>query len=258
MYVDDKKTLILSIILLLIIFIMIFKLGGYAIEMVKNEKYVEDLQESVLIMDKEEEVVLSTEGEESEEQTELKIPESVDFASLYTISDDVVAWIYDPGMTINYVIAQAMDNDYYLYRQLDGKENKNGTIFMDYRNGSDFSDWNTLIHGHNMKIGAMFASLMDYRNPGYYEEHPVMYIYVPGQRYKLELILGYTTTASDPIYQLPDSAEERQAILDKAYRLSTFESHIRPAETDHLVTLSTCSYTYDDARYVVIGRLVAE
>ena len=256
MYVDDKKTLIISIILLLIIFIMIFKLGSYAIEMVKYEKYVENLLESVLIMDTEEEVVSSTEGEAPAKQTE--IPKSVDFASLYTISDDAVAWIYDPGMTINYVVAQAADNDYYLYRQLDGKENKNGTIFMDYRNQADFSDWNTLIHGHNMKSGAMFASLMDYRNPGYYEEHPVMYIYVPGQRYKLELILGYTTTATDPIYQLPDSAEERQAILDKAYRLSTFESNIRPAETDHLVTLSTCSYTYDDARYVVIGRLVAE
>ena len=254
----DIKLLIVTIILWLIVLFMVFKLGSYVIEMVRNEKYADDLQESVLIMDTEEIGSDAAEGGNQEDTKEIIIPESIDFEKLHEISDDAVAWIYDPGMTINYVIAQAADNDYYLYRQLNGIDNKNGTLFMDYRNHSDFSDWNTFVYGHNMKNGSMFASLMDYRNPGYYEKHPVMYIYVPGQRYKLELLVGYTTTEADTIFQLPDSKEEREEILDRAYRLSTFESNIRPEETDHLVTLSTCSYVSDDARYLVIGRLVAE
>lgn len=263
-YKSDKKTLLLSIVLLIIIFSMIFKIGSYIIEMFQNEKYVEDLQELVLIMDTEEiniddtDNMDNTEHDKVENTTQIIVPKSIDFTTLYEISDNVVAWIYDPGMKINYVIAQATDNDYYLRHQLNGKRNKNGTIFMDYRNDSDFSDWNTLIHGHNMKSGAMFASLKNYCEPGYYEEHPVMYLYVPGQRYKLELLFGYTTTASDAIYQLPNSKKERDAILDKAYCLSTFESNIRPEETDRLVTLSTCSHAYDNGRYVVVGRLVAE
>ena len=58
-----------------------------------------------------------------------------------------MAWLYAPGSGINYVVAQAEDNDYYLHRLLNGTEAKAGTLFMDYQNHSDFSDWNTMIYG---------------------------------------------------------------------------------------------------------------
>jgi len=75
-----------------------------------------------------------------------------------------VAWLYAPGSGINYVVAQAEDNDYYLHRLLNGTEAKAGTLFMDYQNHSDFSDWNTMIYGHHMKNGTMFASLVKYQD----------------------------------------------------------------------------------------------
>ena len=71
-----------------------------------------------------------------------------------------MAWLYAPSSGINYVVAQAEDNDYYLHRLLNGTEAKAGTLFMDYQNHSDFSDWNTMIYGHHIKNGTMFASLV--------------------------------------------------------------------------------------------------
>lgn len=265
----DNIVLILAIILLIFILFLIYKIGGYLIDEISSAFYSKELQETVLIIDTEDTESISLDSvsdteifteEKQEKQEEPKkkitIPAAVDFESLHKVSKDAVAWIYDPGMVINYPIAQAADNDYYLRRNLSGEASNSGTLFMDYRNKGDFSDWNTLIYGHNMKSGTMFSSLLDYRMPGYYEEHPVMYLYVPGKRYKLELIVAYTTDVNDAIYQFPSTEEERQAALDHAYRLSNFESGIRPDKEDRLVTLSTCSYAYDDARYVVIGRLV--
>lgn len=129
---------------------------------------------------------------------------------------------------------------------------------MDCRNNADLSDWNTVIYGHNMKNGTMFASLLNYCKEDYYEKHPVMYLYTPGHRYRLELIAGYTTSVTDPVYSIPATKEDRDEIIDHACRMSSFISDVRVEDDDRLVTLSTCSYAYDNARYVVIGRIVEE
>ena len=264
---NDKLEIVLAFILLIIIGVLIFKVGGYLIDEISSNFFSKKLQETVLIVNTEDtesensDSVSNAEATEekiAETQKEIIIPEAVDFESLQKISKDAVAWIYDPGVIINYPIAKAADNDFYLRRNLKGEPSNGGTLFMDYRNQGDFSDWNTIIYGHNMKSGTMFASLLKYQKAGYYEEHPVMYMYSPGKRYKMELVVAYITDINDAIYQLPETKEARQEALNHAYKLSSFESGIRPDNNDKLVTLSTCSYAYDDARYVVIGRLVEE
>lgn len=264
---NDKLEIVLAIILLIIIVVLIFKVGGYLIDEISSNFFSKKLQETVLIVDtqdtesKELDSVPNAESEDEkaeETKKEIIIPDAVDFKGLQEINKEAVAWIFDPGVIINYPVAKAADNDFYLRRNLKGESSNAGTLFMDYRNRGDFSDWNTIIYGHNMKSGTMFASLLSYQEPGYYEEHPVMYIYGPGKRYKMEHVVAYITDINDAIYQLPETAEARQAALNHAYKLSNFESGIRPDNNDRLVTLSTCSYAYDDARYVVIGRLIEE
>lgn len=97
----------------------------------------------------------------------------VDFAALEGVNSDIVAWLYGADTGLNYPIVQAEDNDYYLYRLLDGTWNKNGTIFMDYVNRSDFSDQNTLVYGHHMKSGAMFGALVQYKKQEFYDRPPL-------------------------------------------------------------------------------------
>ncbi len=185
-----------------------------------------------------------------------KAPISVDFEALLEECADVIGWIYCPDTPINYPIVQAKDNDYYLRRLLDGTWNMAGSIFMDYRNAPDFTDFNTVIYGHNMKNNSMFTSLGNYKNQEYYEEHPVIYLLTPNKDYKLELIGGYFVNVDETdVYSIPAAEEEMDALIEKAKQNSTFESKAAINGGDRIVTLSTCTDNFDDTRYVVIGVL---
>jgi len=183
------------------------------------------------------------------------VPVSVSFEELCAECPDVVGWLYCEGTPINYPIVQGEDNDYYMYRLLDGSYNKSGTLFMDCRNQTDFSDPNTVIYGHNMKNGSMFGTLLKYQDPAYYREHPVMYLLTPEADYEIKLISAYVTPADSAAYTIPKTRAERDAILQKAYTTSAFASGVQPLPEDRMITLSTCVYDYEDARLVVVGLL---
>lgn len=192
------------------------------------------------------------------EQQDSQIRETLNFDAIWEIGEAAVAWLYSPDTRINYVVAQGEDNDYFLHRLLSGGDAKEGTLFVDFRNSPDFTDSNTIIYGHNMKSGSMFGSLHRYEKQEYYEEHPVMYLYVPGNRYTLELLAGCYVGVENPIFSaLPPSEEERDSILYQAYHNSTFVSGITAGKEDRLVTLSTCAGD-DTLRYVIIGRIAEE
>lgn len=182
-------------------------------------------------------------------------PIEVDFERLWQENEDIVAWIYCPDTPIHYPVVQSTDNSYYLRRLLNGSYNVNGTIFLDYRCASDFSGFNSILYGHHMKSGEMFGTLPNYKDQAYYEEHPVIYLLTPDQNYKVELIAGYITPSDSDTYVLPVTGEDRRAFLEHAAAESVFSSDVAFQETDSFLTLSTCSYEYDNARFVVVGRL---
>lgn len=176
----------------------------------------------------------------------------VDMARLQQEVADVVAWIESPGTVINYPVLQCDNNDYYLTHLMDGSYNVNGSIFMDCNNAPDFSDPNTILYGHHMKTGAMFASLMNYKESGFYEQHDHLYLTLPDGVYRLDLLCGAVVEPDDPIYNIYPSADAISACMAR----STFQSKLeQPADGTKIVTLSTCSYEHDDARYVVLGVL---
>ncbi len=199
----------------------------------------------------------ATESEPLEEVEPLEtVPIAVDFDALLADCPDVVGWLYCPDTPINYPVVQAGDNDYYLRRLADGTYNNNGSIFMDYRCAADFSDWNSILYGHNMKNDTMFGTLEDFRKQEYYDAHPVLYLLTPAQDYKIDLIGGYTTPGDDKdTYGIPNSQEERDALIDKAQQCSTFHTETVVNDGELLITLSTCAYDYDLARYVLVGVL---
>lgn len=222
-----------------------YKLTDYWIAKVRSERMMEAASQFVGV---------TTENEEGSENLVITgDPESmvIDFESLWKINEDIVAWIYCPDTRINYPIVQGSDNSYYLYRLLDGTWNVNGTIFMDYRNNSNFTDGNTLIYGHRMKTGAMFAELINYNRQSFYDEHPCMYIYTPDQTYRMDLFAACVVDSIGDIYGLNPSDDVIRSCIEK----STFIADLS-WPTGNVVTLSTCTYEYEDARYVVLGDLV--
>ena len=184
-------------------------------------------------------------------------PISVDFDALLAANSDVVGWIYCEDTVINYPLVQTANNEDYLHRMLNGEYSTSGTLFLDYQCGRDFSSDNSIIYGHNMKNGAMFHSLLGYRDPSCYGEHPVLYLLTPTGNYALKLFAGFVTPSDSWAYviQFGDAAE-KEAYLQKAVDASDFRALVTPTAEDRIVTLSTCCYDYADARYVVLGILV--
>ncbi len=184
-----------------------------------------------------------------------EIPISVDFDTLLEACPDIVGWLYCADTPMNYPVVQAQDNDYYLHRLPDGSRNAGGTLFMDYRNASDLSDRNTVIYGHNMKGGHMFGFFTNYRSQSYYDSHSVMWYLTPACAYKLELLTGFVTPADSQAYHFYDSDEKLAERLQECVGYSTFRSAISAEGVMRIMTLSTCSYEYEDARYVLVAKI---
>lgn len=182
-------------------------------------------------------------------------PIAVDFEALLETNEDVVGWLYCEDTPINLPLVQAEDNDYYLHRLMDGTYNSAGTLFVDCRNAGDFSDKNTIIYGHNMKNKEMFGTLSNYREQSYYEAHPIMWLLTPEESFQVELIAGYVAPYNAEIYSFGLAEGDVSALVEKSIKQSTFQSGFQASQADRYVTLSTCSYEYDNARYVLLGCL---
>ena len=171
-------------IILLIILIGIVAVWGYRIivENRANSKY-EEIQNTVNSAAKQAEteaVIIETETEEETEteteevQNAFDIPEkNLDWASLYAENKDIYAWIYIPGTQVDYPVLQSTSDDtYYLNHNIDGSYGKPGCIYTEKINSKDFTNYNTVLYGHNMKNGEMFGCLHDYEDKTFFDENP--------------------------------------------------------------------------------------
>lgn len=180
----------------------------------------------------------------------------VDFAELQAINPDVVAWIFIEGTNINYPVVQGTDNSYYLNHLFDGRRNGAGSIFMDYRNTGDFADRNNILYGHHMQNDTMFAQITEYKEQAFYDAHPVCLVMTPQGNHKLEFFAGYVIDMNSQAWKLEFASDEEYALwLEDALSKSTFTSSVDPTAHDRVVTFSTCTYEYNDARYVLVGVL---
>lgn len=182
-------------------------------------------------------------------------PISVDFDALAEENGDTVAWLYSENTPINYPVVQSGDNDYYLRRGFNGKYNYYGTLFVDYRTSGDFSGKNTIVYGHNMKNAEMFGSLINYKEQEYFDAHPDMWIFTPSASYTVKLVAGIEVPGTSEIFDALIDSEQAEKVIQDTILNSTFKSDYTYSENDRFVTLSTCSYDYADARYIVIGKL---
>lgn len=179
------------------------------------------------------------------------------FKPLLEQNDDVVGWITMPNTKIDYPVAQSNDNDYYLHRNLDKKKYEPGTVFMDFRNDTLFEDRYSVLYGHNMKDGSMFATLKYYKKEDFYNKNRIFaYSTLYGET-KWEIFAAYV---SPPTLDLiTTDFKDDQAFLDyiaSRQKESKYPADIEILATDKILTLITCSYEFHDARFVVHARLI--
>lgn len=256
--------IILSALLALFVALAIFSICKIVQDKQQREQgqqVYEDLAQNILVVRGEDgQPVQVSMGELWEKSKHAPIKQtalSADFESLEQINNQSTAWILSDDGTINYPVVQGTDNEYYLDHLIDGTYNFNGSIFMDFRNAKDLSDKNTFIYGHNMLDGTMFASLSLYSSEGYYEEHPELLLMTPDGSYSLQVFAGSTVPGNSDVYQLNYNGDEDfLAYLEKVRAISHFSSSVEVGAADRIVTLSTCAYDYEDARYVLFCKLV--
>lgn len=218
----------------------------------------QDLAESVLLNVQNAENTTSSNSEQlhNKKSCTEEFPIAVDFDAITEQNSDIIAWLYSPDTPINYPIVQAPNNNDYLHHLIDGSYNSAGTLFADYRNSSDLTDWTTIIYGHNMLDDSMFGSLLNYKNPDYYTAHPILYLQTPDTNYKVNVFAGCTTYCSSEIYNTSIDETEKAALVKSCIENSDFISEYQLHASDKILILSTCNYDgTTDSRYVVLGAL---
>lgn len=244
-------------------FLSIGVYGGYQIfkelsEYQESADAYTDLEEYVQLPEasdiKNPDTIDSTEsGESLAEQISWPV---VDFEALWEVNPDCVAWIFIEGTEINYPVVQGEDNSYYLKHMFEGTWNSSGCIFLDFRVAADLSDRHSIIYGHHMKNGTMFSGLTQYKKQEYYDVHPTAFLITPDANYQIELFTGYVADVKEDAWKVSFEFEEDfHHWIDAISEKSCFESQVLVGEEDRIITLSTCSYEFDNARFVIHGVL---
>lgn len=186
-----------------------------------------------------------------------------DFASLYAINPDVKAFVEIEGTELKYPVVQSSDNDYYLRRNFTRESNRHGIPFIDYRVDVKNST-NIIVYGHNMKDGQMFGELVNYRNLDYYKQHPIIRfdtVYGTGTYKVYAAFITNVNPAHGEIFDYtsfinPENEDEIEDFITQTKARSIIDTGVDVHVDDTFLTLSTCTYEFDEARFVVVARKV--
>lgn len=180
----------------------------------------------------------------------------MNFTALREVNPDVVGWILIPGTAISYPLVQGKDNQYYLNRTWKKWSSVVGSIFLEHTNSRDLSDFNTIIYGHRMNNGSMFAALKNYKKQSYWAKHPAVYITDDNGAYRYEIFAAYEVSTTGEAYRLGLTGDVgKQAFLDDCTARSVIQTGVTPTVYDKVLTLSTCTGSGHATRWVVQARL---
>lgn len=196
-------------------------------------------------------------AEEPKKQSKKETPDEK-LISLRKSYPDVVGWLKMDGNHINYVFVQGKDNEEYVRANLNKKYLISGTLFLDYESSKDFSSFNTVMYGHNMRNDSMFGDLDRYEKKSYFDSHKTGTVILPNTDYHLEVFAFLVVKSTDPIlYDCNiETDEEKQAFLDYAKKNARQYRDIGVTIDDKILTLSTCAYEFDGARCILLCKAI--
>lgn len=232
----------------------------YYYKLNQQEAQYEDLR--VTEATEQETMVIET---EVTEQTEPVCEPVYDFEKLREENADIYAWITVPGTQVDYPVLQSETDNYYLERNLDGSSGYPGCIYTNKCNQKDFSDYNTVLYGHNMKNGSMFGCLHSFEEQEFFDENREIIVYTEEKRLTYEIYAAVKfTDVYIPAYYDATTTGGRGAFLAALAEESANSdvSHIKEdmeiQPEDKIITLSTCVNGEREKRWLIVGRLVEE
>ena len=185
--------------------------------------------------------------------------DKIDFDALREINPDIIGWLYYKDTVIDYPVVQGENNEVYLSMLFDRTWGGCGTLFADSITEAPFRQFNTIVYGHHMKDGTMFACLKELRDPEYCAKNPKLELSTPEGKFDLEIWAFLNEPSDSNIYLTNIKTEEdKQKYLDLAKSLADYTTDVQVSTEDRLVMLSTCAYEFENARYIIACKMVPQ
>ncbi|WP_051197704.1 class B sortase [Butyrivibrio sp. MB2005] len=186
----------------------------------------------------------------------------VDIEALQETNPDILAWISIPDTVIDYPIVQHPNNDeYYLDHGPDGMYSSYGCPFIEICDQLPFEEFNTVVYGHNMNDGSMFAALHKYEDREFYDGHRDFYIYTADHIYLYTIFAAVMYSDARIPYYYDDAVEtDRTAFLeslrtDIVEKRSYISDDLNVNKDSNIITLSTCDKKLRDNRFLIVAKL---
>ena len=181
------------------------------------------------------------------------------FAELQAINPEVSAWITVYGTHIDYPVAQSADNMKYVNTNAEGRYSLSGAIFLDSRNSSDYSDFNSILYGHHMEKSAMFGEIGSFADARVFDSHRFGNLYVDGTNYGVEFFCFLHVDAYDSeVFHPKIDRTSAQVYLDNLFVQAIHLREIGVTVNDRIIMLSTCSSRTTNGRDILVGKISSQ
>ncbi len=180
-----------------------------------------------------------------------------EYRELKANNPDVYGWLTIDGTEISVpVVQKAGDNSFYLSHDVFQEESDNGAVYSEDYNAKDFSDFLTVLYGNRSDEGAMFAGLLDYEDPVFFEEHRTIHIYLPDKTLEYRIFAAYTGDNSHLLLSRDLSkTENRERYIKEIYQWrgmkNNFDKTIPVTADSHILALSTGHPSGAESRFIV-------
>ena len=203
----------------------------------------------------------------AEKYPDVEFPEGMreKYAELYAKNPDFAGWITIDELDISLPVVQGEDNKEYLKVDFDGNRNKYGSVFANSENDMKNLNYNTVLFGHHMLDSKMFGNLTLYKDVEYYKKAPVIEFNTIYGDYKWKIFAVFITNGTaegddgyifDYTFTDLSSPEAVERFLGEIDQRAIYKPEVDISVSDKILTLSTCSYEFDEARLVVMARMV--
>ena len=177
--------------------------------------------------------------------------------------EGIVGWLEVPGTNINYPVMQGADNEYYVKHNYKQEYDFNGSIFLHKDYDWNIPSSNLLLYGHNNKNDIMFAQLLKYKDESFYKQNPIIKFTTPEEDSEFDIIAVFLSRvyykSEKNVFRYYDfinikSEEEYNEYVQNSKESSLYNIDATANYGDKLITLTTCEYSQEDGRFVVVGR----
>jgi len=174
-------------------------------------------------------------------------------------NDDIIGYLKIEGTSIDYLVVQSNDNQFYLEHNIHKEADRAGWVFLDYENDVMHDDPNTIIYAHNMRDDVMFHSLRNYTSKEYFEKHRYVTFNTEYADQTWEVFSFYNVNARSFYYIqviFPTHDDFVKLLMEMKSR-SIYDTGVEVSLDDRVLVLSTCVGGNDrNERYVLNARLV--